>query len=107
MNRRHFLGIAASLLFRSFVELRAHPLGFESPGRVAFRFLMKAPRPWETWDRAIEAVRAVLANRFAVRTPWLVKFTPALRALLPRRAFNAVAAAFGVNTSMMEWRGRR
>ena len=52
-------------------------------------------------------VRAVLANRFAVRTPWLVKFTPALRALLPRRAFNAVAAAFGVNTSMMEWRGRR
>jgi short-subunit dehydrogenase len=51
-------------------------------------------------------VRAVLANRFVVRTPWLVKLTPALHALLPPRLFNVVASAFGVNTSMMQWRGR-
>src|SRR5262249_2613898 len=52
-------------------------------------------------------VRAVLRNRPYVRTPWIVQGTPILKALLPFRAFARVAAVLGVNTSMMEWRGRR
>ena len=51
-------------------------------------------------------VRAVLANRAYVLTPWLVKLTPLLRGILPRRVFDVVAATFGVNTSMASWRGR-
>jgi len=52
-------------------------------------------------------VRAVLANRFYVKAPWLVKFTPAMKGLVPFRTFYRVAAWLGVNTSMMHWRGRR
>jgi short-subunit dehydrogenase len=51
-------------------------------------------------------VRAVLANKAYVLTPWLVKLTPFLHGILPRPVFEAVAAAFGVNTSMASWRGR-
>jgi short-subunit dehydrogenase len=51
-------------------------------------------------------VRAILKNRPYVRTPWIVQTTPLLKALLPFRAFYRVAAWLGVNTSMMEWRGR-
>jgi short-subunit dehydrogenase len=70
----------------------------------------EAPRTTRllTADRVAElTVRAVLANRPSVRTPWLVKVTPALKGLMPFRAFARVAALFGVNTSMMHWRGRR
>jgi all-trans-retinol dehydrogenase (NAD+) len=51
-------------------------------------------------------LRAVLANRAVVRTPWLVRVTPFLRGVLPLRVFQRVAATFGVNTSMVQWRGR-
>jgi len=51
-------------------------------------------------------VRAVLTGRQEVLTPWLVRLTPLLRGVLPRPVFDAVAAAFGVNTSMLSWRGR-
>ena len=51
-------------------------------------------------------VRAVLAGRAWVLTPWLVKVTPFLRGVLPRQVFDAVARAFGVNTSMTSWHGR-
>jgi short-subunit dehydrogenase len=51
-------------------------------------------------------VRAVLSNRPYVRTPWLVRVTPAMKGLLPFRVFYRMAAVLGVNTSMMEWRGR-
>jgi len=51
-------------------------------------------------------VRAVLANRRVVRTPWLVRITPFLRGVLPLPAFQRLAALFGVNTSMVRWRGR-
>ncbi len=51
-------------------------------------------------------VRAVLANRPVMRTPWLVRATPALKGLVPFRVFYRVAALLGVNTSMMAWRGR-
>ena len=52
-------------------------------------------------------VRAVLANRPFVRAPWLVRVTPAMKGLVPFRMFYRVAAWLGVNTSMMQWRGRR
>jgi short-subunit dehydrogenase len=52
-------------------------------------------------------VRAVLANRSVVRTPWLVQVTPLLKGLLPRRVFYRMAGLLRVNTSMLEWRGRR
>jgi NAD(P)-dependent dehydrogenase (short-subunit alcohol dehydrogenase family) len=51
-------------------------------------------------------VKAVLANKAFVLTPWLVRLTPLLHGVLPRPVFEAVAAAFGVNTSMASWRGR-
>jgi short-subunit dehydrogenase len=61
-----------------------------------------------TADRVADlTVRAVLANRPTVRTPWLVVATPILKALLPFRLFYRMAALLGVNTSMMAWRGRR
>lgn len=51
-------------------------------------------------------VRAVLANRRVVRVPWLANVTPFLRGVLPLPLFNRIAGVFGVNTSMMHWRGR-
>lgn len=60
-----------------------------------------------TPDRvAALTVRAVLRNRAFVLTPWLVAWTPALNAVLPRWLFDRVASVFGVTTSMTAWRGR-
>jgi all-trans-retinol dehydrogenase (NAD+) len=55
---------------------------------------------------ATQVVEAVLANAVALNTPWLVHATPILKGLLPFGLFYRVAAWLGVNTSMMEWRGR-
>lgn len=52
-------------------------------------------------------VRAVQRNRALVLTPWLVKITPATRALLPLRLFDRVAWMLGSTQSMMHWRGHR
>jgi short-subunit dehydrogenase len=52
-------------------------------------------------------VRAVLANREMVMTPWVVALGPFLRGILPRRAFDWVARLFGAPTSMAAWRGRQ
>ena len=41
-----------------------------------------------------------------LRAPWLVKVTPLMKALGPFRVFYRVAGWLGVNTSMLEWRGR-
>src|SRR5262249_56935845 len=60
-----------------------------------------------TPERVAElTVRAVLANRPVVRTPWLVRVTPALKGIVPFRVYYRVAALLGVNTSMVAWRGR-
>jgi all-trans-retinol dehydrogenase (NAD+) len=60
-----------------------------------------------TADRVADlTVRAILGDKPQVRTPWLVPATPILKALLPFRLFYKAAAILGVNTSMMEWRGR-
>ncbi|HEV8600835.1 MAG TPA: ADOP family duplicated permease [Gemmatimonadales bacterium] len=53
------LGIAASLLFRSFVQLRSERLGFTPANLVAFAAPLKAERPWEAWDELLDAIRAV------------------------------------------------
>lgn len=60
-----------------------------------------------TPERVADAtVRAVLRNRAAVLIPWLVRATPILKGILPRRAFEAVADLLGATGSMKEWRGR-
>jgi hypothetical protein len=60
-----------------------------------------------TADKVAELVtRAVLSNKRFVRTPWLVKTTPGLKGILPFSLFNTVASVLGVNTSMMQWKGR-
>jgi short-subunit dehydrogenase len=69
----------------------------------------KAPRTTKllTAERVADmTAKAVLANKPALRTPWLVQTTPILKALTPFRLFYRVAALLGVNTSMMQWRGR-
>lgn len=69
----------------------------------------RAPRMTRllTADRVAElTVRGVLANRPYVLTPWLVRVTPAMKGLMPFHAFYRMAALLGVNTSMMQWRGR-
>ena len=55
---------------------------------------------------ARKVTAAVLANKFFVKTPWLVQTTPILKGLMPFGLFFKMAARLGVNTSMMEWRGR-
>ena len=70
----------------------------------------KAPRTTRllTPERVADlTVRAILRNRAVVRTPWLVQTTPFLKGVLPQRLFYRMAALLRVNTSMLEWRGRR
>jgi short-subunit dehydrogenase len=60
-----------------------------------------------TPERVAErTLAAVLHDRPSVRMPWLAAVTPALKGVLPFRLFYRAAAALGVNTSMMQWRGR-
>jgi putative ABC transport system permease protein len=73
------LGIAASLLFRSFVQLRTERLGFRPANLVAFAAPLKAERPWEAWDELLDAVRALpgvtaaaAASNLPLQTPdWM------------------------------------
>jgi all-trans-retinol dehydrogenase (NAD+) len=61
-----------------------------------------------TADRVADlTVRAVLENKPHVRAPWLAQVTPFLKGVLPFRLFYRSAALLGVNTSMMQWRGRK
>jgi len=51
-------------------------------------------------------VRAVLANREMVMTPWVVALGPAVTGILPRRVVDWTARLFGVQTSLADWKGR-
>jgi len=51
-------------------------------------------------------VRAVLANREMVMTPWVVALGPLLKGILPRRLFDWTARLFGAPASMAGWTGR-
>ena len=60
-----------------------------------------------TPERVAErTVAAVLANRPCVSMPWLAQVTPILKGVAPFGLFYRVASLLGVNTSMMQWRGR-
>jgi all-trans-retinol dehydrogenase (NAD+) len=50
-------------------------------------------------------VRAVLADRPYVRTPFMVTLVPALRAALPHRAFTALVGLLGGHDVMTRWQG--
>lgn len=54
-----------------------------------------------------QVVQAVLSNAVVLNTPWLARVTPLLKGIMPFRLFYQMAARFGVNTSMMEWRGHK
>lgn len=54
---------------------------------------------------ADRVVRAVLADRPYVRIPFMVKLVPTLRAVLPHRAFNALAGILGGHDVMTDWTG--
>lgn len=44
-------------------------------------------------------------GEYMVRVPLMVRFTPALKALLPQKVFDSVSEILGVTTSMRDWRG--
>jgi short-subunit dehydrogenase len=70
----------------------------------------KAPRTTRllTAERVADlTVRAVLRNAAVLRTPWLAQMTPFMKGVMPQRLFYRMAAVLGVNTSMLEWRGRK
>lgn len=51
-------------------------------------------------------VSAIKRNRQLVLTPWLVKFTPLLKGVLPRPLFDSVAGLLGATSGMQTWHGR-
>jgi short-subunit dehydrogenase len=104
-----------------FTESLALELELQGPGHVHVTAICpsyvatglfdgaSAPRMTKllTPDRIADlTVRAILTNRRVVRTPFLVQLTPFLRGILPWPVFNRIAKLFGVNTSMLHWRGR-
>lgn len=52
-------------------------------------------------------VAAIKRDKPFVLTPWLVKFTPMLKGVLPVRVFDTVANLLGATLGMQDWRGRR
>ena len=56
---------------------------------------------------AAQVLRAVRRDRLFLLTPWLVRVTPPLRALLPTRLFDRMARTLGATTSMLHWHGHR
>ena len=51
-------------------------------------------------------IRAVRRNRLFVLAPWLVKITPPLRGILPRRLFDRISSLLGADRGMLHWKGR-
>lgn len=57
---------------------------------------------------AARIVKAISNNSLVVRMPWLIRFTPALRGLLPLRLFDFVAGRLlGVYHTMRTFEGRK
>ncbi len=52
------LGVGASLLFRSFAELRAQPLGFQPRRLQTFVVPYKSEQMWLGWDQILGVVRS-------------------------------------------------
>jgi short-subunit dehydrogenase len=55
---------------------------------------------------AEKVVQAVERNKLHVLEPFMVKFTPLLRDLLPTGLYDRVSHLFGADTSMAHWTGR-
>lgn len=55
---------------------------------------------------AVLTVAAIKRNRPFVLTPWLVKLTPLLKGVLPRRLFDMVTGLLGTTIGMQDWQGR-
>jgi short-subunit dehydrogenase len=55
---------------------------------------------------ADKVVQAVERNKLHVLEPFMVKFTPLLRDLLPAGLYDRVSHLFGADTSMAHWTGR-
>lgn len=106
------LGFSESLMLE--LELQGHHhvhVSVICPSYVATGLFhgARAPRFTRllTAERVAElTVQAILGNKTHVRAPWLAQVTPILKGVLPFRLFARTAAIFGVNTSMLEWRGR-
>ncbi len=63
--------------------------------------------PLLTPEKAVaQGYAGFLRGEYMVRVPLVVKFTPALKALLPRKVFDRVSDLLGVTTSMKGWTGR-
>jgi len=57
-------------------------------------------------DAVEKGYSAFRRGAYMIREPFMVKLTPALRALLPLPVFDRVSRTLGVTTSMKEWTGR-
>ena len=64
--------------------------------------MTKMLRPENIVNVSYEAFKK---NKFMVMEPFMVKFTPALKSLLPARVFDSLSSFLGVNTSMHQWTG--
>jgi putative ABC transport system permease protein len=101
------LGIGASLLFRSFLNLRTQRLGFDPQHLVAFSVAFKKQRPWESWDEvfttvsALPGVTAVAgASNLPFQSPGLsLRLAPADQ---PANAAIAGVAVFSVSPAYFE-----
>jgi len=106
------LGFSESLMLE--LELQEHHhvhVSVICPSYVATGLFHGARAPFLTRlltpERVAElTLHAVLGNKTHVRTPWLAQVTPILKGIMPFWLFARTAAIFGVNTSMLEWRGR-
>ena len=106
------LGFSESLMLE--LELQGHHhvhVSVICPSYVATRLFHGARAPLFTQlltaERVAElTVRAILGNKTHARAPWLAQLTPILKGVMPFWLFARTAATFGVNTSMLEWRGR-
>lgn len=69
---------------------------------------VKAPKlvPLLSPDEAVSrGYGAFRKGEYVIKEPLVVKFTPALRALLPTPIFDRVSSLMGVTTSMARWKG--
>jgi len=65
----------------------------------------KATHILEPSDLADKVVQAVERNKIHVLEPFMVKFTPLLRDLLPTGLYDKISHLFGADTSMAHWTG--
>ena len=68
----------------------------------------KAPllTPFLDPEEAVDiAYRGFKKNKYLVRAPTMVKLTPALRGVLPQRAFDVVSRVFGITHALDHFQG--